>query len=59
AAELDYQKAEALLGAARAYRTAGQTDKAVEALRVILSKYPETSAYAVAEVRLGEIQKGS
>ena len=59
AAELDYQKAEALLGAARAYRSAGQSDKAIEALRIILEKYPETSAYAVAEVRLGEIQKGS
>lgn len=59
AADMDYRKAEALLGAARGYRAAGQDDKAVAALRTILEKYPETSAYAVAEVRLGEIRKGS
>jgi tetratricopeptide (TPR) repeat protein len=59
AAEMDYQKAEALVAAARAFRTAGQNDKAAEVLRTVLAKYPETSAASVAEVRLGEIQKGS
>jgi TolA-binding protein len=59
AAEMDYQKAEALVAAARAFRSAGQQDKAAEALKTVLAKYPETSAASVAEVRLGEIQKGS
>lgn len=59
AADMDYAKGEALLGAARAWRAAGQADKAATALRTILDKYPETAAYAVAEVRLGEVLKGS
>lgn len=59
AAEMDYAKGEALLGAARAWRAAGQNDKAATALRTIIEKYPETSAHSVAEVRLGEVLKGS
>lgn len=58
-ADMDYRKAEALLGAARGYRSAGQNEKAIAALKTIVEKYPETSAYPVAEVRLGEIRKGS
>lgn len=58
-AELDFEKAEAMLSAARSYRAAGQTDKAAALLRTILDKYPQTAAYPVAEIRLGEIQKGS
>jgi len=55
AAELDHAKAEALLGVARAARTAGQKDKALAALRQIVEKYKETAAFPVAEVRLGEL----
>ena len=55
AATLDHVKAEALLGVARAARTAGQNDKALAALRQIIEKYKETAAFPVAEVRLGEI----
>ncbi len=55
AATLDHVKAEALLGVARAARTAGQKDKAVAALRQIIEKYKETAAFPVAEVRLGEL----
>ena len=55
AATLDHVKAEALLGVARAARTAGQKDKALAALRQIIEKYKETAAFPVAEVRLGEI----
>jgi TolA-binding protein len=54
-AELDHAKAEALLGVARAARTAGQKDKALAALRQIVEKYKETAAFPVAEVRLGEL----
>jgi predicted negative regulator of RcsB-dependent stress response len=59
AAEMDYLKAEALLGAARAFRSAGQNDRAIATLQAILERYKETAAFSVAEVRLGEIQKGS
>jgi len=54
-ATLDHVKAEALLGVARAARTAGDKDKAVAALRQIVEKYKETAAFPVAEVRLGEL----
>ena len=55
AATLDHVKAEALLGVARAARTAGQKERALSALREIIEKYKETAAFPVAEVRLGEI----
>ena len=55
AATLDHLKAEALLGVARAARSAGQKDKALAALREVVEKYKETAAFPVAEVRLGEI----
>jgi predicted negative regulator of RcsB-dependent stress response len=54
-ATLDHVKAEALLGVARAARSAGQKDKALSALREVVEKYKETAAFPVAEVRLGEI----
>ncbi len=57
-AEFDFQKAEALLSAARAYRQAGNADKARAALQTILDKYPETAAYPAAEIRMGELVKG-
>lgn len=56
---MDFLKAEALVAAARAYRAAGQEDKAIQALRTVLERYPETSAFAVAEVRLGELLRGT
>ena len=55
AATLDHVKAEALLGVARAARTAGQKDKALAALRQIVEKYKETAAFPIAEVRIGEL----
>lgn len=56
--EFDYQKAEALLSAARAYRAAGAVEKARAALQTILDKYPESAAYPAAEIRMGELIKG-
>jgi tetratricopeptide (TPR) repeat protein len=58
-ATLDFQKAEALLAAARAFRDAGDIGKASTALKTIIEKYPESAAYPAAEIRLGEILKGS
>ena len=58
-APLDFQKAEALLAAARAYRSAGDTGKATAALKTILEKYPESAAFPAAEIRLGELLKGA
>jgi TolA-binding protein len=59
ATDQDFQKGEALLASARAYRAAGKQDKAVAALRTILEKYKETASFPVAEIRLAEITKGS
>ena len=58
-ASMDFQKAELLLAAARAYRAAGETEKASAALKTIVDKYPESAAYPAAEIRLGELLKGS
>jgi predicted negative regulator of RcsB-dependent stress response len=57
AAELDHMKAEALLSAGRAYLTAGDTAKAIEAYQRIVDQYRETAAFPIAEVRLGELVK--
>jgi predicted negative regulator of RcsB-dependent stress response len=57
AAQLDHQKAEALLGAARSYRAAGQTDRAREIYQTIVTDHRETAAFPIAEVRLGELSR--
>ncbi len=54
-AEMDHAKAEALLGAGRAYRAAGSADKARGAYQEIIRDYRETAAFPVAEIRLGEM----
>lgn len=59
AAEMDHIKADALVSAARAFRAAGDTQQAVAALRTVTEVYRETAAFPVAEVRLGELLKGS
>ncbi len=53
---MDFQKGEALLAAARAYRTAGKTDLATARLQAVIDRYKETSAGATAEVLLAELQ---
>jgi tetratricopeptide (TPR) repeat protein len=55
AAEMDYEKSDALVAAARAYRHAGAADRAIATLRQVIERYPGTAGYAVAEVRLGEL----
>ena len=57
-ADMDFAKAEALLGAARAHRNAGNMEGAATALRTILDQYGETPSAAEAQVRLGEVTQG-
>jgi predicted negative regulator of RcsB-dependent stress response len=56
-ADMDHLKAEALLAAGRAYRAAGQNEKAIAAYQSIVDHYQTTAAFPVAEVRLGELKK--
>ena len=58
-AEEDFQKAEALVAAARAYRAAGNLEAAIRVLRLVISEYPETASFPAAEIRLGELTKDS
>jgi tetratricopeptide (TPR) repeat protein len=56
----DYRKVEALLGAARAYRLAGNPKAGEDALRRIVSQFPEdTPGVAEAKVRLAELTAGT
>ncbi len=54
-APMDFAKADALLQAARAYSTSGDTGRAAAVLRSIIQDFPETAAVVEAEVRLGEM----
>ncbi|MEK6598072.1 MAG: tetratricopeptide repeat protein [Gemmatimonadota bacterium] len=54
-----FRKAEALLAAGRAYRAAGNTEAAIRVLRQVITDYPETASFPAAEIRLGELTKGS
>lgn len=59
AADQAYLKVDALLGAARAYRSAGDDKKAVEVLEGIVKGYPaELSGVVEAKVRLAEMTGG-
>ncbi len=56
----DYRKVEALVGAARAYQLAGKQPEAIEALRRVVTKFPEeTAGVAEAKVRLAELTRGA
>ena len=56
----DYRKVEALLGASRAYGLAGKQKERLDALRQIVSKFPEdTPGVAEAKVRLAEATGGT
>lgn len=58
-AEADYLKAEALLAAGRAWRAAGDTERAAEALRRVVREFAETAVASEATVRLAEVTKGA
>jgi TolA-binding protein len=57
--EQDFIKAEALLDASRALVAAGDREAAISSLRTIIESYPESASGPIAEVRLGELTKGS
>ncbi len=59
ASDQDFLKAEALVAASRAQIAAGDRDAALTNLRTVVENYPETASGPIAEVRLGELTKGS
>jgi outer membrane protein assembly factor BamD (BamD/ComL family) len=58
AADLEYLKARYLVDAGRAYREAGKTAQAIAAYREIIQKYPKSSSFTEAQVRLAELTDG-
>jgi TolA-binding protein len=58
AADLEYLKARYLVDAGRAYREGGKTDRALAIYREIIQKYPKTSSFTEAQVRLAEMTDG-
>ena len=58
-ADLDVLKAQYLVNAARAYELAGNKEKALEALRVVVKDYAKTSMATEATVRLAELTQGA
>jgi len=58
-AEYGFLKAQNLSDAGRAWVTAGDTAKALEAYRTITAKMDSTATVAEAEVRIGELTRGA
>ena len=58
AADVEYLKARYLVEAGRAYREAGKTQEAVAAYREVIQKYPKSSSFTEAQVRLAELTDG-
>lgn len=58
-AEMPGFKADALVSAARAHLAAGNRDQAISTLRNVVATYEGTIAHPMAEMRLGELLKGS
>ncbi len=59
AARLDFQKAQLLSDAGRAWTSAGETAKAIAAYERIVKDFPEEGTVTEAKVRLGELRKGT
>ncbi|TFG50518.1 MAG: tetratricopeptide repeat protein, partial [Gemmatimonadales bacterium] len=59
AASTDYIRAEMLLDAGRAYRNAGQAEKAIASYRKVMTDFKDTPFVTEAEVRLGELTQGA
>ncbi len=57
-ADLDYLRAKYLVDAGRAYREGGKSQKAIAAYREVIQKYPKTSSFTEAQVRLAELTDG-
>ncbi len=58
AADVDFLRARYLIDAGRAYRAAGRTQEAIAAYRTVVQKYPKTSSFTEAQVRLAELTDG-
>ena len=58
AAAIDYLRARYLVDAGRSYRAAGKTAEAVAAYRTVVEKYPTSSSFTEAQVRLAELTDG-
>lgn len=59
AARLDFQKAQMLSDAGRAWSSAADTTKAVQVYERIVNELPKEGAVTEAKVRLGELRKGT
>jgi TolA-binding protein len=57
-AELEYLKARYLIDAGRAYKAAGKVKEAESAYRTVIEKYPKSSSFTEARVRLAEMTDG-
>jgi outer membrane protein assembly factor BamD (BamD/ComL family) len=58
AADVEYLKASYLIDAGRAYRQADRRDDAIRAYRTVVQKYPKSSSFTEAQVRLAELTDG-
>jgi tetratricopeptide (TPR) repeat protein len=59
AGHLDFQKAQLLSDAGRAWTSAGDTAKAIAAYKRIINDFPKEGMVTEAKVRLGELTKGA
>jgi outer membrane protein assembly factor BamD (BamD/ComL family) len=57
-ADLEYLKAHYLIDAGRSYRAGGKTQEAIAAYREVVQKYPKSSSFTEAQVRLAELTAG-
>src|SRR6478672_11258467 len=58
AADLEYLKARYLIDAGRSYAAGGKRTEAAAAYREIVQKYPKSSSFTEAQVRLAELTDG-
>jgi tetratricopeptide (TPR) repeat protein len=59
AARLDFQKAQLLSDAGRAWTIAADTARAIDVYQRIVKDFPNDGAVTEAKVRLGELRKGT
>jgi len=58
AADLEYLKAQYLVAAGRSYREGGKKQEAIAAYREVIQKYPKSTSFVEAQVRLAELTDG-
>jgi outer membrane protein assembly factor BamD (BamD/ComL family) len=57
-ADLEYLKARYLIDAGRSYHEGSKTEQAIAAYREVIQKYPKSSSFTEAQVRLAELTGG-